>query len=428
MQLALRPKWLEGIGPSVFTEFSALALKTKAVNLGQGFPSWKPPKFVLDSLANTTTEEYANVHQYARPFGHLRLVNVLSKLYTPLLKRELNPLTQIQIANGASGGLFVTLLSLLDPGDEVVIFSPIFDIYEGAVRRAEGKIVEVPLYQTHTNDSSGWTFSLETLKKAINSKTKVILINTPHNPTGKIFTKEELESIAEIVRENKRIVVLTDEVYEFMVYDNVPFTRFCTLEGMWDRTLTISSAGKLFSATGWKVGWIYGPQHLMESVALCSQFAWFSVNTPAQEAIANSLEIAMSTNYFQDFLAEYTARRTLIMSILKDSGFNPVLPQSGFFCLVNLDNLKKIKNIANKTKSPDGESLAQLDFNKPMDWNFCRWLTAEVGVTAIPCSAFYFGNPNAPTNMIRFAFCKTDAELEQARLSLKDIIKIHDIE
>jgi kynurenine--oxoglutarate transaminase/cysteine-S-conjugate beta-lyase/glutamine--phenylpyruvate transaminase len=428
MQLALRPKWLEGIGTSVFAEFSALAIKTKAVNLGQGFPSWKPPKFVLDSLASTTNENSANVHQYARPLGHLKLVNALSKLYSPLIKRDLDPLTQIQITNGASGGLFVTLLSLLDPGDEVIIFSPIFDIYEGAVRRAEGKIIEVPLFQTHTNDSSGWTFSIETFKNAITPKTKAILINTPHNPTGKLFTREELENIAEVVRQNSRIVVITDEVYEFMIYDNLPFTRFCTLEGMWDRTLTISSAGKLFSATGWKIGWTYGPQHLMESVALCAQFAWFSVNTPSQEAIASSLEIAMSSNYFQDFLQEYTARRTLIMTILKDSGFNPVLPQSGFFCLVNLDNLKNIKNIANKTKASDGKSLAELDFDKPMDWNFCRWLTAEVGVTAIPCSAFYFGNPNAPTNMIRFAFCKTNAELEQARVFLKDAIKNNDLE
>jgi aspartate/methionine/tyrosine aminotransferase len=277
---------------------------------------------------------------------------------------------------------------------------------------------------TSAKDASGWEFCKEELKKAINENTKMILINNPHNPTGKVFSKEELSYIASLVRNNNRIIIVTDEVYEFMIYDEKSFTRFCTLEGMWDRTLTISSAGKLFSVTGWKIGWIYGPVHLMHSVALCSQFAWFSVNTPAQEAISQALSELKFSNYLQEFVNGYAERRTKMMDALKGGGFNPILPQSTFFCLVDLSNCKNIKNIANYVKSPE----TQLNWNdKPLDWNFCRWLTAEIGVTAIPCSSFFFGS-NPPTNLIRFAFCKSDSELERAKVLLKDLTKTYQLE
>jgi len=204
---------------------------------------------------------------------------------------------------------------------------------------------------------------------------------------------------------------------EFITYEKSSFPRFCTLPGMWERTLNVSSAAKTFSVTGWKIGWVYGPENLVNAVSRCSQFIWFSVSTPMQEAIAVSFEAALGGDYFNELKASYTRKRDHLMSTLEQSGLNPILPQGSFFILTNIQNFA-----LSPGKGAEPESTLTNLFLDSKDWNFCRWLTVEVGVTAIPCSAFYSGDKK-PVNTVRFAFCKTDEELEKARerlLLLKD--------
>jgi aspartate/methionine/tyrosine aminotransferase len=228
-----------------------------------------------------------------------------------------------------------------------------------------------------------------------------------------VFTKEELEDIADVVRANKRIVVITDEVYEWITYDGAKFARFCTLPGMWDRTLCISSAGKTFSVTGWKIGWIYGPENLVNAVARCHQFVCFSVATPLQEAIAVAFEQATEGNFFQELNEMYTRKRNFLMNVLSDAGLNPITPEGSFFILTDISKVN--------LKEGQGQSGSLTNmFMDRKDWNFCRWLTTDFGVAAIPCSAFYLTGTTepVPTNVVRFAFCKSDEDLENARVRL----------
>lgn len=259
---------------------------------------------------------------------------------------------------------------------------------------------------------------MDELKAAITPKTKSIIINTPHNPTGKVFTHQELSEIANIVRENPRIIVITDEVYEWITYDNITLSRFCTLPGMWDRTLTVSSAGKTFSVTGWKIGWIYGPERLINAAARCHQFVCFSVATPLQEAVAVSFEHALANDFFNQLRQMYTKKRDFLLEVLKDVGLNPITPEGSFFILTDITkfNLKE-----GQGQSP---SLTNMCLDRK-DWNFCRWLTTEVGVAAIPCSAFYLTTETEkpPTNVVRFAFCKTEEDLRSAREKLSRALK-----
>lgn len=265
---------------------------------------------------------------------------------------------------------------------------------------------------------TAWKIDINELKAAITPRTKCIIINTPHNPTGKVFTQEELSEIADVVRENKRIVVITDEVYEWITYDNVQIARFCTLPGMWDRTITVSSAGKTFSVTGWKIGWAYGPANLINAVARCHQFVCFSVATPLQEAVAASFEDALSTGFFTQLKETYTRKRNFLMEVLSDVGLNPITPEGSFFILTDISKFK-LKEGQGQSGSLTGMFL---DRN---DWNFCRWLTTECGVSAIPCSAFYLSSETEkpPTNVVRFAFCKSDEDLENARVRLSKALK-----
>lgn len=212
--------------------------------------------------------------------------------------------------------------------------------------------------------------------------------------------------------------MVTDEVYEWITFDNVKMSRFCTLPGMWDRTITISSAGKTFSVTGWKIGWVYGPERLVNAVARCHQFVCFSVATPLQEAVAVALEEALRTNFFAQLRETYTKKRDFFMNVLSDVGLSPISPEGSFFILTDISKFN-LKEGQGQTQSITNMFLDR------KDWNFCRWLTTECGVAAIPCSAFYLSSDKEepPTNVVRFAFCKTDEDLEEARKRLTRALK-----
>jgi kynurenine--oxoglutarate transaminase/cysteine-S-conjugate beta-lyase/glutamine--phenylpyruvate transaminase len=261
-------------GPTVWTEFGRIAQEYNPVNLGQGFPDWLPPKFAVDSLVEAVLDSAQSPHQYTRPAGHPNLVNQLARRYSIHIKRDILPMDEVAVTVGASQALYLSLQTLIKPGDEVILFEPFFDLYVNQVKLAGGTPVYVPLRFEEYGETDGivsggeWKLDRVELMKIVSPRTKAIILNSPHNPTGKIFTRNEMEVIAESLDlAGPDCVVLSDEVYKYIVHSppkeenlgDSPLcaghTHFASLPGMWDRTITISSAGKTFSATGWQVGW-----------------------------------------------------------------------------------------------------------------------------------------------------------------------------
>ncbi|KYQ92011.1 kynurenine-oxoglutarate transaminase [Tieghemostelium lacteum] len=403
--------------PSVWLEFSPLSIQYKAVNLGQGFPDFEPPKFVTDALIESV--EKGGLNQYARSAGHLRLVNAISKMYSPLFKREIDPLTEIVTTVGASEGIFATIQSVVSPGDEVILIEPYFDIYTGAILMAGG----IPKYVTlrenrqkgQGRSSADWKLDMNELQQAFTEKTKLLLLNNPHNPVGKVYSKQELEEIANIVRKHPSAMVISDEVYEWLVFDQNKHERFATLPDMYERTITIGSAGKTFSITGWKIGWCIGPKPILKAIANTHQYIPFSTPNPAQEAVAISIEKAQSIGYFEEFKSSYQKKRDKLVNTLTQAGFDPVVPQGAYFVLGDTSKIQ--------LNGEDGKNTSITGMGKHLrDWNMCRWLTTEIGVAAIPPSAFYSeDHQHQSANYARFCFCKKDEVLDKAHENLLKI-------
>ena len=294
--------------PTVWTEFSRLSQENKVVNLGQGFPDWLPPKFAIESLVEAAQDVANSPHQYTRTAGHPNLCKQLARRYSSHLRKDIDPMTEVTVTVGASQALYLCLQTLIKPGDEVILFEPFFDLYVNQVKLAGGTPVYVPLrfqpYEEGDDVISGgeWVLDADVLKDKVNPRTKAIILNSPHNPTGKIFTRDEMEYVAEALElSSPDCVVLSDEVYKYIVHsppkERAPeeslFCRghvhFASLPGMWDRTITISSAGKTFSATGWQIGWCIGPRKLMARVHQMLPYVQFCASTVVQEALARSL-------------------------------------------------------------------------------------------------------------------------------------------
>jgi aspartate/methionine/tyrosine aminotransferase len=319
------------------------------------------------------------------------------------------------------------LQGLLNPGDEVILFEPAFDIYSSQVRMAGGIPVYVPLRplpnaEPQLSASHVFTLDLEELQRAVTPKTKAILLNTPHNPTGKMFSLAEMQGIANISQQYPTLTVIADEVYEHIIFDPETEPHISMATVLPEQTLTLSSAGKTFSATGWKVGWAVGPARLVAAVTAVQQWVNFSAATPNQDAMAACLRRAQEAytdpvtqtsfgNYYDYLAAEYLRKRGLLMAALQTAGMTPIVPPGAFFIMADTSAID----------FPYEERYRQLVTDampaKPMprDWALSRWLTEEVGVTAIPPSAFYSAD-NIPlaSNMLRFAFCKGDETILEA--------------
>jgi kynurenine--oxoglutarate transaminase/cysteine-S-conjugate beta-lyase/glutamine--phenylpyruvate transaminase len=274
LKSTLSKRLLKFSDPTVWHVFSPLAVKSKAVNLGQGFPGWHPPAFVKQALKNAVDEPDFMVHQYARAAGHMKLAQALSQRYATKFKREIDPATEVTVHNGASQALATAMLGLLNPDDEVVVLQPAFDLYFAQAELC-GAVVNGVSLETRVNADSKqqeWFLDMKKLEASFTDKTRVFILNTPHNPTGKVFSPAELAEISAILVKFPNIVVLSDEVYDTMVYAPNKHTSIATLPGMWDKTLTINSAGKCFSVTGWKIGWAVGPPHLVASTSTANQW------------------------------------------------------------------------------------------------------------------------------------------------------------
>ncbi|XP_072014497.1 kynurenine aminotransferase-like isoform X2 [Amphiura filiformis] len=402
---------ISGMGPSVWVEFTKLASDTKAINLGQGFPDFAAPEHVVKGLSDVLQSSNPLTHQYTRGFGHPRLVNAIAALYSKHMSHEINPMNEVLVSVGAYGSLFYIFMGLVSPGDEVIIIEPFFDCYEPMTRMAGGTPRFIALKPKNENVTSTKDFVLdpEELAGMFNEKTKAIIVNNPNNPLGKVFNREELEMIANLCKKHN-VLCVSDEVYEYMVYEGQKQIRMATLPDMWERTITVCSAGKIFSVTGWKLGWAIAPNHLLNSLMLVHQNCVYTCSTVLQEAVAVSLEKEMALLgkpecYLTSLAEELNGKRDKMADLLRDINLTPIIPDGGYFIMTDISHLD-----VDVEKYGEGRK----------DFKFVRWMTKELGVATIPCSAFYGEEHKAlGERYIRFCFIKENSTMEKAAERLK---------
>ena len=375
---------------TIFTEMTQLANQYNAVNLGQGFPDYPAPDFVKAAVKQAMDDD---INQYPPPFGRLRLRQAIAATLQKQHGLILDPDREIRATHGATEAIFATIQALIDPGDEVIIIEPYFDSYVPSIQFAGGIPRFYPLLPPH------WQLDGDALAALFNNKTKAILLNTPHNPTGKVFSADELRIIAELCQKWD-VLAISDEVYEQLLFDGTQHIPIATLDGMAERTVTISSIGKTFSVTGWKVGWVYASADLCTAIFRARQWITFAGAAPLEEASAVALESADTLNYYPSLRESLQARRDLLFKGLAEIGLNPMLPQGGYFIMADITHL-----------------------NYPDDLTFCVELTRDYGVTAIPPSSFYPNRPNN-TQLARFAFCKQEATLQRALQRLQPLVNL----
>ena len=373
-------KKLEPFGTTIFSEMTALALEHGAINLSQGFPDFEGPAAVLEAAVDALR---SGDNQYARSMGHPKLVQAIARHQERHYGIELDPMTEVSVFSGATEGIASSLLGLLNPGDEVILFEPFYDSYPACVALAGA----VPRYFTLRFPE--FALDADQLASLFTGCTRLLLLNTPHNPTGKVFTADELRVIAELCTKHD-VIVLTDEVYEHLVFDGAEHVPLASLPGMRERTLSLSSAGKTFSFTGWKVGWATGPAELVAAAQAAHQFVTFATATPLQVAVAHALD-HLGDDYYRSFIAGYGEKRQFLLDTLRGAGLDPAPPNGTYFVLADFTGIHP------------GD-----------DRSFVRSLIAEKGVAAIPPSVFYRSNPEEGRRLVRFAFCKKMETLRAA--------------
>lgn len=371
---------LKPFGNSIFSEMTRLANDHGAINLSQGFPDFDGPPDVIDAVVAALR---AGHNQYARSMGHPALVGAIADRQRALYGLDFDPMKEVIVFSGATEGIFSSMMGLLEPGDEVILFEPFYDSYPVCVALAGA----VPRYVTLRFPD--FALDVDELARQFSRRTKLVVINTPHNPSGKVFSRGELEAIARLCVEHDAYV-LTDEVYEHLVYDDAQHVPMATLPGMRPRTLSISSAGKTFSFTGWKIGWATGPEAMVAAAQAAHQFVTFATSTPMQVAIAHAIQ-SLGPEFYGQLRADYTARRDLLATVLRDAGFEVSLPRGAYFILADFRKLHP------------GDDVA-----------FARHLVEKVGVAAIPPTSFYARDLDEGRRLVRFAFCKREATLRAA--------------
>ncbi|XP_064645839.1 kynurenine aminotransferase-like isoform X2 [Lineus longissimus] len=414
LQLADRLKGTEG---NVWVEFGKLAAENQATNLGQGFPDFMPPMYVVEALQEAVSGKNVLLNQYTRSYGHPRLVNALAKTFSHLMDRKIDAMNEVLVTVGAYGSLFCAVQGLINPGDEAVIIEPFFDCYGPMVTVAGGTPKFVPLRPKikpgdKVISSKDWILDPDELAAAFSDKTKLIILNTPNNPVGKMYSLEEMEMVANLCKKHDAVCI-ADEVYEWLVYsDSQPHRKIATLPDMWERTITIGSAGKTFSVTGWKIGWAIAPANLMKCLNTMHQNCCYTCPTPIQEAVAIGFEHELSIIdnkkdcYFYNLAAELEPKRKVLAKSLQEAGMIPTIPEGGYFMMADTSNMK--------VDCEDGTDA-------PKDFKFVRWLCKNKKLAAIPPSAFYSkDHKHLAANMVRFCFIKKDETLESASKIIHD--------
>eukprot|EP00943_MAST-04B_sp_MAST-4B-sp1_P005732 g5732.t1 len=415
---------------NVFSEFTLLANEYNATNLGQGFPSFGSPKFLFDpTIASgdiyTSEGKPKDLNnQYSKPGEEIELAQTLSIKYSKQMNSAISP-SNICTSCGAQEALFTTIATFCDPGDEVLMVTPAFDSYFKSASVLDLNVKTVSLDKMENNPNpdnitkaNDYYLDVHKLEKAINNNTKLILLNTPSSPLGKVFSKKELEDISNVIlnHENQNIVVLSDEVYEHMVYDDEEHFHIANVPNMFDKTVSIFSVGKTFSCTGWRIGYSIGPTHLINPIKALHAAINFSTSTPLQKSAARAFEAASKENYFDWLPNMLQHKRDLFCNGLREAGIDFILPSGGYFVVAKIDRKHFEMAGIDADKEIDPNAL----LSERPDVQFTRWLTTEVGVSMIPMSPFYTPeNRDKANDYVRFAYCKDDDTLNLAIERLK---------
>lgn len=379
---------LAPFGTTIFSEMTALAQRHGAINLSQGFPDFEGPPEIVEAAVAALRDGASN--QYVRSMGHPELVAAVAERVEARYGLAWDPLTEVTITCGATEAIAAAMLGLVDPGDEVILFEPVYDSYPATVAMAGGVARYCPLR------APDFAFDEAELAALFGPRTRVLVLNSPHNPTGKVFAPAELAVVASLC-EAHDVVVIADEVYEHLTYDGVVHVPIATLPGMAERTLTVSSLGKTYSLTGWKTGWTTGPAALVAAAQAAHQFLTFCTPGPIQRAAAHALR--SFGDAFVDALRDaYAARRDLLVGALREVGFVVSPPAGTYFVLADFGPLF------------DGDDRA-----------FAYHLAERHGVACVPPSVFYPEHPEEGRRLARFAFCKREATLREAAERLRGV-------
>lgn len=383
--LLMKPlnKTVTSIQESIFSTMTKMANEARAINLSQGFPDFDGPSWAIELMKSALDEGAMGRNQYAPSMGILPLREAIAKNFKDFYGTSYDPSSEVLVTNGATEALFCSALALLNPGDEAIVLEPFYDSYKAAIELSGGKLVPVTL------KAPSFDFDPAELEAAINTKTKVIFLNNPHNPSGKMFELESLKKIAELAKKHD-LYVISDEVYEHLIYEkkHIPFA---TLPDMFSRTITISSTGKTLGFTGWKIGWAMSSSEIIKAIHNVHQFNVFCVHHPTQVAMAKAL--SKLPEYLHEIKKTYGDKREYLLSGLKNLGFDVLIPDGAYFILAHL---------------PVGSD----------DVETCKTLIVDKKVATIPVSAFYIKSDEGK-RLIRFCFAKKHETLESALKNLK---------
>ncbi|MEU5879587.1 pyridoxal phosphate-dependent aminotransferase [Spirillospora sp. NPDC047279] len=376
---------MQGFGTTIFAEMSALAVATGSINLGQGFPDTDGPPAMLDAAVEAIR---SGGNQYPPGPGVPELREAVAAQRLDRYGLEYDPATEVYVTVGATEGISAAVLALTGPGDEVIVFEPYYDSYAATIALAGAERRPVTLRPVEGR----FTFDPDELRAAVGPRTRAILVNSPHNPAGTVFTRAEMEAIAAVCREHD-LIAITDEVYEYLTFDGAEHIALATLEGMRERTVSVSSTGKTFSVTGWKTGWVTAPAEYVRAVQTVKQFTTYAVGGPWQRATAYALRNELP--WVEDLRASLESKRDRLITGLEAAGFTTYRPQGTYFVQADIRPLG----------FTDGMELA-------------RALPEKVGVVAVPTQVFY-DHAEAGAHFVRFAFCKKDEVIDEAAERLR---------
>jgi L-glutamine---4-(methylsulfanyl)-2-oxobutanoate aminotransferase len=379
-----------GFRESVIRGMSRLAREHSAINLAQGFPNFAAPDLLKEAAARAIHDD---INQYAITWGAQRLREAIARSYAGWYGLAADPEREITVTCGATEGMVSTLLALVDPGDEVIVFEPFYENYGPDTILADARPVYVPL-------APGQPLDLDRLAAAFSPKTRAIIVNTPSNPSGRVLARSELEAIAALCIRHDALAV-TDEIYEHIRFDGAHIP-IATLPGMRERTVTISGASKTFSVTGWRIGWIVAPAELTDAIRKVHDFLTVGAPAPLQEAVAAALD-GLPPLFYEGLTAMYRGKRDLLHSALEDAGFRCLRPEGAYYILADFTGL-----------GPAAAGAPPLD-----DTAFAVWLSRVVGVTPVPGSSFY--REGGGRTLVRFVFCKTEEILVEAARRLRGL-------
>ncbi|MEL7484225.1 MAG: aminotransferase class I/II-fold pyridoxal phosphate-dependent enzyme [Planctomycetota bacterium] len=382
---------LRPFGTTIFAEMTKLAFDHKAVNLSQGFPDFDGPLFVKQAAQAAID---AGRNQYARPAGEISLVEAIAADVQDRLDVSYDPLSEITVTCGCTEAIPATMLGLINPGDEVVLFEPYYDSYRASVALSGG----VPRFVAMREQDGRFTFDRDELHAAVSNATRAILVNTPHNPTGAVLTRDELTEVADLAKAFDTLVI-SDEVYEHLVFDG-QHTSIASLPAMRERTIVLSSFGKTFSMTGWKIGWAMAPAELTAGIRSAHQFLTFAISTPMQHAAAAA--ISGGRGYIEELVEQYRDSRDYLGAHLVRLGFDVIVPEGTYFIMAGHRAISEKLGVVG-------------------DIELAKKLTADFGVATIPPSVFC-DRAELASGHLRFAFCKERATLEEAVRRLERLV------